>query len=155
MTILAVNGNLFSVLTDRLPSILWSGCALSEHEELYLQFNPLQFEYRYRIDSRLDSAISDQRIYDPSVEVKLAPFYLGLPKGKFATIEDTPNLSLAVKTWWINGRQWEGRYEMRLRVPVHVWFVTSAGISIRHGADEDNNFLSDNSIGFDVGIRRP
>ena len=120
-----------------------------------VQFNPLQFEYRYRIDSRLDSAISDQRIYDPSVEVKLAPFYLGLPKGKFATIEDTPNLSLAVKTWWINGRQWEGRYEMRLRVPVHVWFVTSAGISIRHGADEDNNFLSDNSIGFDVGIRRP
>jgi len=120
-----------------------------------VQFNPLQYEYRYRIDSRLDSAISDQRIFDPSVEVKLAPLYLGLPKGKFATIEDTPNLSLAVKTWWINGRQWEGRYEMRLRVPVHVWFVTSAGISIRHGADEDNNFLSDNSIGFDVGIRRP
>ena len=120
-----------------------------------IQLNPVQYEYRYRIDSRLPSAISEQRIFDPSVEVRVAPFYLGLKKGQFGTVDDTPSLSLAAKTWWINGKQWEDRYEARLNVPVHIWFVTSVGLSYRHGTDEENNFLPDNSVGFDVGIRRP
>lgn len=124
--------------------------ALTPRFQLY----PVSFAYLYRRDLRLDPGFTERSYYDPSAEVYLAPIFIGVGRGRTATLLGTPNLSVDFRGWWVTGLGAEYRYVVRLQVPVRIWILQAVGISYFQGADENAYFRYSNGVGFDAVVIR-
>lgn len=118
-----------------------------------LQILPLQFADLTRRDTRLDPGFTERSYYDPSAELILSPFFVGLRRGHTATLVRNANLSLDLKGWYVTGLGPEYRYVVRLQLPVRIWILQDIGISYFQGADENSYFRYSNGIGFDASVR--
>lgn len=119
-----------------------------------LQLYPLQGADLVRRDMRLDPGFTERNYYDPSAELILAPFFLGLRPGQTATLVRNANLSFDVKGWYVTGLGPEYRYVVRLQLPIRIWILQDVGISYFQGADENSYFRYSNGVGFDASVRR-